>query len=62
MDYGFQPMDSGFFVTGTWTPDSNRYRDSGILELHSEFPSPGFWIAKAKIFRILESGFPLMGQ
>ena len=48
MDYGFQLLDSGFFMSGTWTPDSNRQRDSGLLELYSEIPSSGFWIPEAK--------------
>ena len=27
-------MDSGFLVSGTWIPDSNRLRDSGFLKMY----------------------------
>ena len=69
---GFLPvdywiLDSGFFVSETWTQDSNRYWDSGFLELFSGFQSPGFrfpalkflgfQILQAKSSRIPESGF-----
>ena len=39
IDSGFQVLDSGPFVGGTWIPDSNRKRDSGFLELNSGFHS-----------------------
>ena len=32
-------LNSGLLVSGTWLPDSNRYRDSGFLKLKSEFQS-----------------------
>ena len=56
-DSGFQVRDSGFFVTGTWIPDSNPYRkwDFG-------FQSPGFAFPQAKISPIPESGFCYMGR
>ena len=47
-------------VFGTWIPDSICYWDSGFLELHSGFQSPGFQISKAKISLIPESKFPYM--
>ena len=49
-------LDSEFFVSGTWTPDSNCY--SRFLELYSVFQSPGFRILLTKFSRISESGFP----
>ena len=60
-------LDSGLL----WVPDSPSVElDSGsqlsvvfkILELHSEFQSPGFPIPQAKISWIAESRFPYMGR
>ena len=72
--YTFRPMkgnpkvlDSGLL----WVPDSPSVElDSGfqlsvvfkILELHSEFQSPGFPIPQAKISWSAESRFPYMGR
>ena len=54
---GFQAMDSGFFVSGTWISDSNReWIHSGFLELYSGFHSPGFRIPQQE-FQVLDSGF-----
>jgi len=49
VDSGFHALDSGFFVSEIWIPDSNRKRDSGFLKLSSGFQSPGFWMPQAKI-------------
>ena len=56
MDFGFQVLDSRFFVSETWIPDSNCYWDSGFLELFSGFQSPGFRIPQAKLSWIQDSG------
>ena len=58
------------FDGGTWILDSNRWLDSGFLELYTRFQSPGFQIPKAKFSQLLDStsknfpepGFPYMGQ
>ena len=42
--------ESEFFVNGTWPPDSNRWWDSGFLELHLD--------SKARDSRFHESKFP----
>ena len=55
VDSGFQFLEPGFFVNGTWIPDSNYYRDSVFLELQSRLQSPGFRITQARIARILNS-------
>ena len=47
--YRFLTPGTGFpiLVSGTWIPDSNRYRDSGFLELYSRYyRKPGFQIYK----------------
>ena len=62
VDFGFQELDNGFFVTGTWIPDSKRQLVSTFPGLYSGFQSPGFWIPQAKISRIPESGVPYMGR
>ena len=62
---GFRILGNGFqiFVNATWIPDSNRWRNSGFLELYEGFKgSQGFRIPQAKMSRILESGFPYMGR
>ena len=46
-------IDSGFFVSGSCIPDSNRYQHSGILEFYSGPQNPGFRILRAQIFRVL---------
>ena len=51
----FQILPSGFIISGTWIPDSNRKRDSVILELNFGFQSPGFRIPQARISRIPDS-------
>ena len=48
VDSGLQVLDSEFFVSGTWNPDSNVQWDTGLLELYSEFQSLGFWIVQQK--------------
>ena len=35
-------------MSSPWIPDSNRWWDSGLLELFSGFKSPGFRILQAK--------------
>lgn len=57
----FYGLDSGIPVSGSWTPGSNRYQDSGYLVLNYEFQSPGFWIPQAKISRISEFALILRG-
>ena len=52
LDSGFQTINFGFLVSGTWIPDFNLYRDSGFLELNSGFPSPGFPILQEQILRL----------
>ena len=54
---GFQVLDSGFLVSGTWTPDTNLLRDSGFLELNYGFQSPGFQIPRVTFSRIPESDY-----
>jgi len=43
-------------VSGMWILDSDRYPDSGFLELYSGYQSPGFQIPQAKISRIPSHG------
>ena len=46
MEFGFQILDSGSFVSGTCILDSNRLRDSGLLVLYFGFHQhkfPRFW-------------------
>ena len=57
MDFGLQVLDFSFFVGETWIPDSSRELDSGVPELFS-----GFQIPRAEIYRIPETGLPLMGD
>ena len=62
--YRFLTPGSGFpiLVSGTWIPDSNRYRDSGFLELYSRYyRKPGFQIPQAKISGTPEFGFLYVG-
>ena len=40
LDSGFQVLDSGFFVSGTWILNSNHDKDSGFPWLNSGFQSP----------------------
>ena len=39
-----QVLDCGFFVCGIWISDSNRWWDTGFLELYYGFQRPEFWI------------------
>ena len=32
--HGLQVLDTGFLVSGTWIPHSNRLRDYGFLEMY----------------------------
>ena len=57
MHSGFQVLDSGFLVNGTWIPDPNLLRDSGFLELNYGFHSPGSQIPQVTFFRIPESDY-----
>ena len=36
-------LDCGFFVCGIWISDSNRWWDTGFLELYYGFQRPEFW-------------------
>ena len=66
VDSRCQVLDSRFFVSRTWIPDSSHWWVSGFIELYSEFQSPksrfdeqkNSWIMdyKSKIFP--DSGFP----
>ena len=51
----FQVLPSGFIISGTWIPDSNRKRNSVILQLNFGFQSPKFRIPQARISRIPDS-------
>ena len=73
MDSGFQVLDFGSFVSGTWVPDSNHKWVSGFLELYSGLQSPGFRIPDSTTknfsgFRNLDSFtwgekvYPLLGR
>ena len=62
VDFGFQELDNGFFVSGTWIPDSKRPLVSTFPGLYSGFQSPGFRIPQAKTSRIPESGVLYMGR
>ena len=64
LDSGFQILDSRFFVSGIWIPDSNRQQDLDSLSCipHSKAQNSGFPIPQAKIYRILKSRFPYLGQ
>ena len=48
---GFQVLDFGFFVSGTWISDSIREWNSGFLGLYSDSKAyaSGLWIPQAKI-------------
>ena len=35
VEFGFQILDSGSFISGTYVLESNRLRDSGVLVLYS---------------------------
>ena len=48
MDSGFHVLDSVFFVSETWTPDSSPSVGFRILELYSGFRNPAFRIPQAK--------------
>ena len=48
-------------VSETYSPESNRYYDSGFLKLYSLFQIPGFRIPQAKISGIRECLFPYKG-
>ena len=61
MDSEFHALDSGFFVSEIWIPDSNRKRDSGFLKLSSRFQSPGFRMPQAKISRGFRNTNPFHG-
>ena len=52
IDSEFQVLDLVFFVSETWTPDSNRSVGFRILELYSGFRNPAFRIPEVNIFRI----------
>ena len=46
VEFGFQILDSGSFVSGTCVLESNRLRDSGVLVLYSGLHQkkfPRFW-------------------
>ena len=46
VEFGFQILDSGSFISGTCVLESNRLRDSGVLVLYSGLHPkkfPRFW-------------------
>ena len=75
---GFSIPFHGFWIPGAGFQSfpvelgSSRFHHSGVLEFYSGFQSPGFRIPyqnfpglrilQAKIFQILESGYPYMGR
>ena len=59
VDSRFQVLDSCYFFSRTWIPDSNLLVEFWILKLYSGLQSPGFRI---QISLILESVFPYMGR
>ena len=69
VDSRFQVLDSRFFVSRNWIPDSNHWWVSGFVELYSEFQSPksrfdkqkNSWIMDYKSKNFPDSGFPYMG-
>ena len=69
VDSRFQVLDSRFFVSRNWIPDSNHWWVSGFVELYSEFQSPkstfdkqkNSWIMDYKSKNVPDSGFPYMG-
>ena len=50
-----QVLDSGFFINGTWIPDSNCWWEFGFLALYSGFQNPGSTVPQAKMSP--DSGF-----
>ena len=52
LDSGFHTMDSGFFVTGTLIPDSDRQWDPDSLRCISDSKDQDSWICKQNISRI----------
>ena len=69
-DYGFciQVLDSGYFLTRTRIPYSNRQRDSGFPEPNFEFHCPGFQEFPDSRIRVtfneakFKSGFTCVGS
>ena len=61
LDSRFQVLDSRFFVSRTWIPDSNHWWGSGFLELYSGFQSPNSWIMDYKSKTFPDYGFHYMG-
>ena len=58
---GFKVLDSGFFVSGTWIPDSIIWGIPDSLSCIPEFKAQDSWFCKhqrAKMSRSLESRFP----
>ena len=74
-DFGFQKLDSRFFVSGScrmdsrdcnhyWIPDSLScipFSKTQHFQFHKQH-FPGFWIPQAKLSWIPESRFPQMGD
>ena len=52
MGSGFQAVDSGFFVRGTWIPDFNRYWPGFRI------PWAVFWIPKPQDSGLHKTKFP----
>ena len=69
VDSRFQVLDSRFFISRTWIPDSNHCWVSGFVELYSEFQSKKSRFDKQKNSCIMDykskifpdSGIPYMG-
>ena len=44
LDFGFRAVDSRFFVSGTWIPDSLLKAGFGIRLVVLQVPIPGFLV------------------
>jgi len=40
LESGFQAVDFGFHVSGTWVPKSSIYQNSSVARLESQAPKP----------------------
>ena len=59
MDSGFERLNFGFFVSGTWIRDSSRLRDFEFLEFNSGFISPDNNNNNNNFINLLKKAFQL---